>query len=161
MNNDLQDKILNDFSELFKNNSSMMNYPNKLDCQDGWFQLIYDLCKKLSEYKDVRISQFNEKFGKLRVFWNRNNKVAEDLIREYELKSEKICEFCGDTENSNLYKRGWWIKTLCEQHAREFYKGRYNYKYLCKNCEFNFDYEGELEPFQCPKCRCEIISKII
>ena len=163
MKAELQKEILEKFSNLFVHDPNKLNYENKFDCGDGWHHLIHELCEKLSKFSDVNIAQFNEKFGKLRVFWNFtcNNEEARKLISEYQEKSEKVCEFCGDAENSNLYKRGWWRKTLCETHAREFYKGKYRYNYLCKNCDFNFDYEGELEPFQCPKCRCEIISKII
>lgn len=163
MKDELEEKILSSFSILFEKNKKYLEYKNNFDCHDGWFNLIFELCEKLSKIEGVRIAQFNEKFGRLRVFWNfnSNNKEAQELISEYEEKSLKVCEFCGDTEDSNLYKKGWWNKTLCSKHAKEFYKGKYRYTYLCKNCDFNFDYEGDLEPFQCPKCRNEMIEKII
>lgn len=31
------------------------------------------------------------------------------------------------------------------------------FAYLCKYCGFNFDYEGDMQTLQCPKCRCEEI----
>jgi len=108
MKTELQKEILEKFSNLFVHDPNKLNYENKFDCGDGWHHLIYELCEKLSKFSDVNIAQFNEKFGKLRVFWNFycNNEEARKLISEYQEKSEKVCEFCGDTENSNLYKRG-------------------------------------------------------
>lgn len=34
------------------------------------------------------------------------------------------------------------------------------FAYLCKYCGFNFDYEGDMQTLQCPKCRCEEIISL-
>ena len=78
------------------------------------------------------------------------------MVKIAEAKASITCEFCGKA--GQLYSKGW-CKTLCNEHANEFYKEEYKYDYICENCNFNFNYEGDLETFQCPRCRCEKIAK--
>lgn len=90
-----------------------------LECDEGWYELIYNLCKDLKEAGfDGHVDQIKEKFGGLRFYIsygdNTTDEVAkkcDKLIMYYEDSSIKTCETCGqDGEEVNL--KGW-IKTLC------------------------------------------------
>ena len=155
MKQELEDKIYNSFPVLFPNN---LAYGNSLaygiECEDGWFELIFNLCKQLVDEK-IEVTQIKEKFGTLRFYYNSGNDKVKDLVRLAEIKSSSICEFCGTEENVKLYSAGW-NKTLCVSHAHQFYK----VNYACLNCNFKFDYEADFKPFQCPKCRSEDLKEL-
>lgn len=99
---------------------------------NGWFQLTWDLSKKLEAYiqeflakyglteKDdyPRAFQCKEKFGGLRFYLTHNGpedwsgrKGMTQAIREAEELAERTCEFCG-AEGHNAPTNGWWL-TLC------------------------------------------------
>jgi hypothetical protein len=113
MKPDLEDKILKDFPTLFDTNE--FSY---IECLDGWYQLIYDLCGELAKDDAVKVYQIKEKFGGLRVYINSLGKF--EIIKEAEEDSLKICEMCGTKEDVKLYNKSW-KKTLCHKHAIEFY----------------------------------------
>jgi hypothetical protein len=147
---ELEDKLYGSFASLFLN-----SLPYGIECEDGWFELIFNLCEQLKD-ENIEVTQIKEKFGTLRFYCNFENDKIKDLVRIAEIKASVTCEFCGKA--GQLYSKGW-CKTLCNEHANEFYKEEYKYDYICENCNFNFNYEGDLETFQCPRCRCEKIAK--
>ena len=76
------------------------------ECDDGWYQLIYDLsvaieqkARQLKE-NDVEeallpsVSQVKEKFGRLHFNVHNIYEAFEELIDEAEEKSFQICELC-------------------------------------------------------------------
>ncbi len=115
-------KLVEDFPRLF---SSLKNggLQYGLSCGDGWFQLVYDLCKSIDaeiekasekDRPDYRVLQIKEKFGGLRFYLTAYTKEMAALIKEGEEKSFKICEVCGQ---EGALRRGSWAKTLCDDHA--------------------------------------------
>jgi len=93
-------------------------------CGDGWYSVIDNLCKKITEtlsiqeLTDLRIDQVKEKYGTLRFYYSGvdYNKIEHFTI-EAEEESARVCEECGKqgkTREDNAY-----IQTLCDKHAEE------------------------------------------
>jgi len=139
MRKELEDKLFNDFPDLFKHrndpNVSLMFFG--FECGNGWFDLIYQLCSDIMEYflteydnndmyyHDVpayfSVVQVKEKFGSLRFYITSAPEYIHDLIYEAELKSYSICEHCGKehkqtgkTYTSYYRDKLPWILTLCD-----------------------------------------------
>lgn len=96
------------------------------ECNDGWANLIWDLCEKLEEQLSkegddkeypFEVVQVKEKFGGLRFYTNWGTDAVYDLIDEAEDKSFEVCEMCG--KEGKLRSNGMWMKTLCEEHTKE------------------------------------------
>lgn len=81
---------------------------------DGWFPLIYDLCKNIKPLvgPDFRVEQVKEKFGGLRFYCTGGSKEAYELISKAEDDSYTICEQCGTKDDVTV--EGGWILTLCK-----------------------------------------------
>lgn len=119
MNSENTSKLLNDFTGLF--------YCEQFECLDGWFNIIYELSKNIYEkakmegitlYGDdpdygFSVRQVKEKYGTLRYYTSIFIPWIEDLIKETEEISSKICERCG-SEGKLRYK-GHWCFTACEE----------------------------------------------
>ena len=95
------------------------------ECDDGWLPLIRELCKKLKEAGfNGNVVQCKEKFGTLRFYADFTENEHESIIDTYERKSAITCEVCGEVgEGRNL---GYWIKTLCDKHYKEWEDKRNN-----------------------------------
>jgi hypothetical protein len=110
--------------------SLRVNYPyffEKLDfieCRDGWFEIISDLCRDLDNIiseqqdKDYYFEQIKQKFGGLRVYMNRENDAIRDTLQKAEDRSYKTCEVCG-IPGKTVSVRGW-LFTLCEDHHNKY-----------------------------------------
>ena len=119
MNIKLQNKLFDDFPYLYQQKKlsprhSCLSFG--IETGDGWFQLIYDLSKAITELNDtVQACQVKEKFGTLRFYtnsgkpetWNQMNQ----LIVEAEMLSAETCEVCG--KQGQIREEGW-IVTLCD-----------------------------------------------
>jgi len=122
MKKELQSKLINDFPGLY----TQVNWPKEKTCMcwglaigDGWFNIVYDLSKKITEIApEVQVVQVKEKFGGLRFYTGSVLKDHSDnvykLINEAEEKSFKTCEICGTIENVTTNGPNW-IKTLCDK----------------------------------------------
>ena len=115
------EKLFNEFPKLFehrKNKQISLLYFG-VECNSGWFDLIYNLTKTVSKLvkekgiKDFEIVQIKEKFGGLRYYTNFYTESIGKLIRDAEEKSYKICEVCG--KPGKLRKVSWY-RTLCKDH---------------------------------------------
>ena len=94
------------------------------DCGEGWFPLIEELCCKIekvldkSGIKDIEefeVVQVKEKWGGLRFYYGGfSNKEIDDLVDEYEEKSVKTCEVCG--EKGTIIESHHWYMARCEKH---------------------------------------------
>lgn len=91
-------------------------------CQDGWFDVLYQLGHKLDRL-GVKAIQVKEKFACLRVYVAPVDKASlskEDLnalneaIVRAEDQAAKTCEVCG-SENASLVKKGYWVYRRCEK----------------------------------------------
>ena len=90
---------------------------------DGWFDIINDLCKKLTETGyHMKVVQVKEKFGTLRFYVDIESNEKEvvdkihDLIGDAEILTEKTCEMCGAP--AKLRTGGWW-RTTCDKCEEE------------------------------------------
>lgn len=126
MKKELDDKLVNDFPNLYrdrygdpKDTCMCWGFPG-----DGWFNLIYDLSFKLEslilklpeeKIKNCKAAQVKEKFGSLRFYLDGGSDEMYSLIQLAEELSEFICEECGEPGSP---RKGGWIKTLCDNHAK-------------------------------------------
>jgi hypothetical protein len=95
------------------------------ECGDGWYNLIRKLCEDLKkmipkqkdyqEQSDFEVVQVKEKFGGLRFYTNWATEEMFERIEKAERDSYKICEVCG---NSGSLRKGAWLRTLCDYHAK-------------------------------------------
>jgi len=84
---------------------------------NGWLGVVRSLIEDLIELGwDKQICQVKEKFGGLRFYINSGSDEIYKKIFEAEIKSNGICEKCGEPGKSIS---GGWIVTLCESHAEE------------------------------------------
>lgn len=95
-----------------------------LDCCEtptGWDVEVRNLVFKMviAGWKGKAL-QVKEKFGGLRFYWSHleeteeEERKIEELIREAELKIEKICVVCGEPAAGKSHKG--WISPFCEIH---------------------------------------------
>lgn len=99
-----------------------------IECGDGWFEVIDDLCSKIEPliakmvdsgdeqsvlYGHPCASQVKEKFAGLRFYMTWATQEIQDLINEAEDKSYKTCEGCGKSISAGI-NSGSWIYALCE-----------------------------------------------
>jgi hypothetical protein len=101
-------KLLDDFPDMFEFCS--------LEVPLGWEDLVYELTSKIYKIEPVQVSQIKEKFGGLRYYTNGHSDIVDDLINEYEAKSFKVCDVCG--EEGILREHGYWLSTRCEEHNK-------------------------------------------
>lgn len=89
------------------------------ECDDGWYNLIFELSRQICEMSPMtKAMQVKEKFGTLRFYVDgAAESVVFDIIDEFEKCSGNICETCGAP--GGLKFRGYWLKTLCDTHAKE------------------------------------------
>jgi hypothetical protein len=98
-----------------------------IECGDGWYWLIDELCAALQYETDkfnapqVQFSQIKEKFGELRIYTDSNDSNVQKAQMDFaEDLSNKICENCGQM-GATKTKTGY-VKTLCEKCKKEFEK---------------------------------------
>lgn len=125
MNKELEDKIFERFPRLFPNGRnvdpriSLISYG--LDCGDGWYNLIWDLCLKL-ENKPITVTQVKQKYGFLRFYVDYKAITDEEFtyvlntIADTEELSSSTCEICGN--EGKLRTDKIYIQTLCDEHAK-------------------------------------------
>jgi hypothetical protein len=99
-----------------------------LEVGEGWLPMIDELSAKLEEeikqyIKEnpgldyyPRASQVKEKFGGLRFYMMTSTDKMEEIISEYEAKSETICESCGKPGD---IKGGGWLVCNCDECYNE------------------------------------------
>lgn len=126
MSPELERKLKTDFPYLYAElntpypTTSLMSFG--IDCDDGWFNILYDASAKIeaeilkepADYRAAyRAEQIKEKFGGIRLYMLASNDRIESIIRELERQSFNTCEFCGSPGTATENGRGW-IKTVCE-----------------------------------------------
>ena len=122
MRKELEQKLCQDFPDMFAGKDRPLT-ENLMafgcECEDGWFQLIYDFCVK-AKGSGLLFTQIKEKFGGLRLYHDFSNwtpdctipyEDVEKWAEKAEHKSLFVCEICG--KNAVLCHRGSWLKTLC------------------------------------------------
>lgn len=130
MNKDLQQKIYSAYPEMFESRSRerqpgepLLPIDFGIECGDGWFWLVDNLCKCIYSYLKqnklpmITVDQVKEKFGGLRFYYSGGDDLVFGMTWLAEHLSYGICEFCGTTEN--IGQTSGWITTMCEKCATE------------------------------------------
>jgi len=94
-----------------------------LDIGKGWYTLVYTLCGAIKEYlgtvrdedfvKNFYAIRIKQKFGGLRFYVSRSDKVIYNMVREAEEASWEMCEECG---RFGVPRPLSYIETLCQKH---------------------------------------------
>ena len=113
MQKELSDKLIQEFKFFGSKDWGFWGF----ECQDGWFQLIWDLCEKLKASGfDKRVQQVKEKFGGLRFYVESATNEQWDIIRDAEILSYQTCEYCGE---EGEIRNTSWMRTLCDKCFEE------------------------------------------
>jgi len=85
-----------------------------LDIDDGWHDLIDQLCAELQALADdghhqVRATQVKQKWGALRFYVDRATDEQWALIEAAEEASQQTCERCGCRQASQVMDGGWMV----------------------------------------------------
>lgn len=108
------DKLINRFPDIFNENFYF-------ECDDGWFDIIFDLCKDMqheinnSGCQQVVAAQVKEKFAGLRFYASGGNEVTSAMIHKYGKLSSETCEVTGG--KGYICEKHGWYKTLSTQSA--------------------------------------------
>lgn len=128
MKKELEEKMVNDFPDLYRDYGGPASKTCMcwgFECGDGWFDILYELSKKLSDADPECIAlQVKEKFGLLRYYTNHATDETENLIREAERKSSETCEECGEPGE---LRKGGWLRTLCDKCGKEYLEDSTSY----------------------------------
>lgn len=115
-------KILKDFPKLYTNyykgpEVSPMYFG--FDCGDGWYQLVYNLSKRVDKLlkKESKafqagftVDQVKQKFGGLRFYTSIHSDAIQKEIDKAETKSFETCEECG---KPGKLRGTHWVQTVC------------------------------------------------
>ena len=119
-------KLFKDFPALYRGKDKSVReslMPFGFECEDGWFELVYELSKKITELDPegkVEASQVKEKFGGLRFYINGAPREIHDLIAKYEKRSYQTCEICGAKGERRPDLS--WVRALCDKHYQRLIK---------------------------------------
>lgn len=122
MTKKLDDKLVVDFPKIFRDRHAPMTetamcwgFPG-----DGWYSLIYDLCKCIQSRIDMNphlnfsqpvAVQVKEKFGTLRFYVDAADEETNGMIRFAEYLSGHICEECGKA--GRVIRENGWYSCRC------------------------------------------------
>ena len=83
---------------------------------NGWSGLVNRVFDKLESIKGtIKIIQVKEKYAGLRIYTDYSNSELDEVIRQAERESFKICETCGNP--GKVRGKGYYY-TSCDEHAR-------------------------------------------
>ena len=108
------EKLVNRFPSIFKENFYF-------ECDDGWFDIIFDLCRDMQQEvnnsgcEQVVAAQVKEKFAGLRFYSSGGNEVTHAMIEKYSKLSSQTCEVTGG--KGSVHEKNGWYKTLSTQSA--------------------------------------------
>lgn len=130
MKKELQDKLYEKYPKIFRQKDLDKKQTAMcwgIECGDGWYNLIDQLCTNLQEnidhnshtgkYPQLEAVQVKEKYGGLRFYTMNSSSEQDAVITFAEQLSETICEKCGSTINVTQTKG--WIMTRCETCKEE------------------------------------------
>ena len=140
MNEKLQSDLVKAYPAIFKNfggdeTKTCMHWG--IECNDGWYDLIYCLCHSIQrhcqventryipetdkyefvvegdpEYVQVVAAQVKEKLGELRFYVDGGDATTEGMIQMAEAMSGRICELCGNPAKTS--RGSGWLHTTCD-----------------------------------------------
>lgn len=121
MNVELQDKLFKKYPKIFKQKDLSMQDTCMcwgIECGDGLYWLINQLCKQLqydidyNEHPQIEATQVKEKFGRLVFSVNNPTEYQQGVIRFAETLSCHICHKCGTIQH--IGQTSNWIYTGCK-----------------------------------------------
>jgi len=125
MKKELQDKLYKKYPKIFKQKDDDMTTTCLcwgLECGDGWYWLIDNLCNCIQGYIDnnkhlklqqLEATQVKEKFGTLSFYTSGSDSMIHGMVWLAEHMSADTCEGCGSTKDVSQTKG--WIKTRCKK----------------------------------------------
>ena len=126
------DKAPKKISNLYTKYSNL--FPkNCISCEAGWYDIIEQMCGAIQVYIEneaperhiePKFVSIEEKFGILFIKIDGSDKVIDLVAKACEKLSCKTCEYCGEAGElycSSKYRSWSNYKTLCLDHAIEFY----------------------------------------
>ena len=164
MKEELELQLVKKYPKIFRN---YKGDPTKtcmawgMTCGNGWYDILDDVCKKLSKYDGVYAEQVKEKFGMLRFYMNIEEGVYEKdpkiwtklhkITGAAEMKSASVCEDCGGPSNGVKSFNGW-LHGICETCFERMKKERV--KFICSSCGKECtEYQGDEELKLCWECK--------
>lgn len=122
MRDELERKLMERFSFMegkTSYNKKESRVPVYCEFGDGWFDLVYELCKEIEntykekqkELDEFTVLQVKSKFGGLRFYTAGQIEGIQEIIDKYEEKSYSICEECG--EKGKVLNNKGQLYTLC------------------------------------------------
>tara|TARA_Y100000310_G_scaffold234485_1_gene237473 strand:+ start:5057 stop:5482 length:426 start_codon:yes stop_codon:yes gene_type:complete len=101
--------------------------PFGFECDDGWFDLINELCRlivfemKYNSTSNVEVTQVKEKLGGLRFYYIGGDERIDGAVAFAERMSYIICEQCGRRGNFCSFNGSpyGWKKTLCVECGKD------------------------------------------
>jgi hypothetical protein len=132
MNSILEQELVTMYPELFRDKDkpvteSLMAFG--CECDDGWFTIIKHVCACIASHTKsggwkyeapYRFFQLKEKYAGLRIYDNGHDDYIAGVIAMAESLSYVTCETCGKPGRVCCAQGGYWLKTLCPEHMREF-----------------------------------------
>jgi hypothetical protein len=123
MNYELENKLIENHPILKRslNEDPRSPFPMfGIECGDGWYNLIDELCSKIEPLvdDDFYVTQIKEKYASLSFYVGSATEEVFDIINEYEHLSIRICESCG--KNGRVINHFGWYKTLCESCEKDW-----------------------------------------
>ena len=117
MNKEHEQKLVKEFPMLYQDcykdpQKTCMAWGFEVD--DGWFDLIYELSKKLEGHTVA--CQVKEKYGGLRFYVTSATDEIYAIIDKAEQDSYTICEHCG---KPGTLRTDRWHVTLCDECFEE------------------------------------------
>jgi len=122
MKKELQDKLYEKYPKIFKQKDDNMTTTCLcwgLECGDGWYWIIDNLCDSIQGYIDankkeqMEATQVKEKFGSLSFYRSGGDRLIGGMIWLAEHMSYNTCELCGSTED--IIQTKGWIKIRCKK----------------------------------------------
>lgn len=96
-----------------------------IECDDGWHDLIYNLCSEIKAYEATKVNdpiyvpvqaqQIKEKFGALIFYYSGGDEFIFKLTQKYYLLSLSTCEHTGGL--GSMHRNGYCMKTLSDFSA--------------------------------------------
>ena len=134
MRKELDEELCRKYPEIFQNRNGDMRTTAMcwgFECGDGWYNIIDAACAQIENHlenqrrlhKDTKhipmaviASQVKEKYGTLRFYVWGGDEYVDGIIDMAEAMSARTCETCGAPGKIRM---GGWIRTLCDEHAKE------------------------------------------
>ena len=139
MNKELDKKLCDKYPVIFRERCLSMSQTAMcwgIQSDDGWWELIDDLCAQLDlihrKFGVATVATtVKEKYGGLRFYTHQeldkgrketaDDKVILDILDAVVSQAEAIsysrCEICGDF--GYMHMKGSWYKTLCSDHGKQ------------------------------------------